>query len=161
MPKTYSEKLRDPRWQKKRLEVMERDCFACQRCGNSANTLNVHHLIYDKGKAPWDYANDDLTTLCVECHVIAEDRETLKAFRSLLVAPGIGLETLRHLAATLADYAYNGVPDPCPTNLSDLLMSIRDYSNETGWCQMQTAHILSQMRRAGIYDQWVKSIRQP
>jgi hypothetical protein len=29
--KTYSEKLRDPRWQKKRLQIFERDEFMCVR----------------------------------------------------------------------------------------------------------------------------------
>lgn len=29
---TYSQKLRDPRWQKKRLEILERDSFTCQHC---------------------------------------------------------------------------------------------------------------------------------
>ena len=30
----YSEKLKDPRWQKKRLEILERDNFRCQYCGD-------------------------------------------------------------------------------------------------------------------------------
>ena len=30
--------------------------------------LNVHHRKYRKGVQPWNYPNEDLTTLCVSCH---------------------------------------------------------------------------------------------
>lgn len=65
---TYIEKLRDPRWQKKRLEVMQRDEFKCQMCGCGDQTLHVHHRVYTRGKEPWEYELDDFITLCVECH---------------------------------------------------------------------------------------------
>jgi hypothetical protein len=64
----YSEKLKDPRWQKKRLEVFERDEWSCQRCGDGENTLTVHHLSYSAGKEPWDYPLDNFMTLCQSCH---------------------------------------------------------------------------------------------
>lgn len=66
--KTYWEKLKDPRWQKKRLEIMQRDDFSCQVCSSKDNTLNVHHRIYRKGKSPWEYEESDLVTLCEKCH---------------------------------------------------------------------------------------------
>jgi 5-methylcytosine-specific restriction endonuclease McrA len=58
--KTYFEKLKDPRWQRKRLEVMERAGFACEYCGSATETLNVHHGFYEKGKEPWEYDNDKI-----------------------------------------------------------------------------------------------------
>jgi hypothetical protein len=64
----YSQKLKDPRWQKKRLEIMQRDEFMCQRYYDSESTLNIHHFKYIKGKEPWDYDNNDLITLCEMCH---------------------------------------------------------------------------------------------
>ena len=66
--KYYSEKLKDPRWQKKQLEVMERDGWECTNCGDKEKTLHVHHKKYLKGKDPWDYDNDLLETLCEPCH---------------------------------------------------------------------------------------------
>jgi len=66
--KTYSDKLKDPRWQKKRLEIMEREEWKCQGCGNTKNTLNVHHLRYIEGKEPWEYEDMYYMTLCDECH---------------------------------------------------------------------------------------------
>lgn len=66
--RTYSEKLRDPRWQKVRLKVFERDSWACTACGDNANTLHVHHKLYEAGKEPWDYSQEYLLTLCERCH---------------------------------------------------------------------------------------------
>lgn len=67
--KSYSEKLKDPRWQQMRLKIMERDGFACQSCGDKSSSLNVHHCVpYKKGADPWDYDLWDLTTLCEKCH---------------------------------------------------------------------------------------------
>src|SRR5512135_3264579 len=65
---TYADKLRDPRWQKRRLEILERDKWECRRCGAKDQTLHVHHLKYVRGRDPWDYDDGDYTTLCDECH---------------------------------------------------------------------------------------------
>ncbi len=64
----YSTKLRDPRWQKVRLKIMERDGFACCKCGDGENMLSVHHRYYIWGRDPWDYTDDLLVTLCQSCH---------------------------------------------------------------------------------------------
>ena len=64
----YSDKLKDPRWQKKRLQIFERDNFKCFLCGNSKITLNAHHVIYIDGYDPWDYKDELLVTLCEKCH---------------------------------------------------------------------------------------------
>lgn len=64
----YWEKLKDPRWQKRRLEIMQRDGFACRSCGDADSTLNVHHGYYEKGLDPWDYHDQTLFTLCEDCH---------------------------------------------------------------------------------------------
>lgn len=64
----YSDKLKDPRWQKKRLEVLNRDDFTCQICCDNRKTLHVHHRRYIKNKDPWDYPDQLLVTLCEDCH---------------------------------------------------------------------------------------------
>lgn len=64
---TYSEKLKDPRWQKKRLDVFRRDGFACRDCGSTTRTLHVHHCHYEKGD-PWNTGEEFLLTLCESCH---------------------------------------------------------------------------------------------
>lgn len=72
--KTYSEKLRDPRWQRKRLEIMQRDNFTCKRCGSTDKPLCVHHWRYTG--EPWEIGNRDLDTLCDDCHQSFEDSIT-------------------------------------------------------------------------------------
>jgi 5-methylcytosine-specific restriction endonuclease McrA len=64
---TYSEKLRDPRWQRKRLEILQRDNWACLECQSKNKPLQVHHIIYGK-REPWDYPDYLYQTLCDECH---------------------------------------------------------------------------------------------
>ena len=70
MKTTYSELLKDPRWQKKRLEIFQRDNFTCRACDFGNRTLHIHHTTYDKDLLPWEYENDDLITLCEDCHKI-------------------------------------------------------------------------------------------
>lgn len=64
----YSEKLRDPRWQKKRLEILEKDAWTCKLCDDSESTLAVHHRRYLPNMDPWDYPDHLLVTLCEDCH---------------------------------------------------------------------------------------------
>jgi hypothetical protein len=64
----YSEQLRDPRWQRKRLETMQRDDWKCCRCSRGDVTLNVHHREYINGRMPWEYELEMLETLCEPCH---------------------------------------------------------------------------------------------
>lgn len=64
----YSKKLLDPRWQKKRLEILNRDNWCCQICGDDQNTLHVHHRRYIPNREPWDIPNELLATLCAACH---------------------------------------------------------------------------------------------
>lgn len=64
----YSEKLKDPRWQKKRLEILNRDRWTCRGCGDKENTLHVHHIFYLPRTEPWDVPDGFLITLCEACH---------------------------------------------------------------------------------------------
>lgn len=68
---SYSEKLRDPRWQALRLAVFQRDDFKCQYCQDTTTELQVHHHSY-YGE-PWEAPIDTLTTYCKVCHSIIED----------------------------------------------------------------------------------------
>jgi glutaredoxin len=78
----YSDLLKDPRWQKKRLEILNRDEFMCVLCSNEKSTLHVHHVGYAESGKPWDVNNELLQTLCEECH--KEEEEYLKETKPVL-----------------------------------------------------------------------------
>jgi len=75
MRKSYLEKLRDPRWQKKRLQIFERDKFRCQLCWNDKMTLHVHHKYYKHGKQPWEYPLKAMLTLCEKHHYMINPKK--------------------------------------------------------------------------------------
>ena len=64
----YLEKLKDPRWQKKRLGILERDKWMCRACCDKEKTLHVHHIFYIPGMEPWEIPDGLLITFCSDCH---------------------------------------------------------------------------------------------
>lgn len=85
MAKDFWAKYKDPRWQKRRLEVMEFRGWRCQECGSDTKTLNVHHKLYRKGADPWEYSNEELACLCESCHgELHGQMDALKAVLSTL-----------------------------------------------------------------------------
>jgi 5-methylcytosine-specific restriction endonuclease McrA len=74
----YQDKLKDPRWQKKRLEILTRDDWKCRLCEDTLSPLVVHHLCYFPTFEPWDYDDFYLMTLCESCH--NEYRNTYRFF---------------------------------------------------------------------------------
>jgi len=82
---TYRQKLLDPRWQKRRLDILSRDGWKCQGCGAADKTLHVHHRRYAESGDPWDVGDDALVSLCEACHEI-ESRERAAAEAGLLAA---------------------------------------------------------------------------
>lgn len=67
---TYKDQLKDPRWQRKRLEILERDKWTCKLCGDKKTELHVHHYFYTKGRQAWEYENEAFDTYCRHCHFI-------------------------------------------------------------------------------------------
>jgi hypothetical protein len=66
-----------PRWQRRRLEIMQRDEFRCARCGDSETELNVHHRRYPPRGVPlWEVDDVDLVTLCEPCHSIQHNKHS-------------------------------------------------------------------------------------
>ena len=82
--RNYASKLRDPKWQKKRLEIFDRDGWRCLFCGTEIRNIQVHHVVYGR-RDPWDYPDDLYQTICSDCH---EKRQQLtdKAVNALRIA---------------------------------------------------------------------------
>jgi|DEB0MinimDraft_3_1074331.scaffolds.fasta_scaffold55465_3 hypothetical protein len=86
---SYSDLLRSPMWQKKRLEVMQAKGFACEICGNTEQMLHVHHKEYFKGYKPWEYDVEQLALLCEQCHTkVHSETDFLKYVISRLPLDG-------------------------------------------------------------------------
>jgi len=120
----FFEQYKDPRWQKKRLKIMERDEFMCQCCYDTENTLNVHHKYYIHNKKPWEYPDKLLITLCADCHQSEEESKyIINDFVKILLSDGYCntelvflLELLRELPSGDygLSYIYNAVKNYNP-----------------------------------------------
>jgi len=75
----YSKKLLDPRWQRVRLEIFNRDNFTCQRCFSGHKTLHIHHHYYNRDLDPWEYPLEALVCLCDTCHQEEHDYKETEA----------------------------------------------------------------------------------
>ncbi len=64
---TYAQKLRDPRWQARRVEILNLHGWECEEC-DACQKLHIHHRIYHKHREPWDYPDEELACLCENCH---------------------------------------------------------------------------------------------
>lgn len=113
---TYAEKLKDPRWQKKRLKILERDEWTCQKCFDTETTLHIHHKYYKKNFEPWDYPSSALITLCSSCHdsekierllyekdIIEALRKNFLAYDMMEFALGFDNMTLCHIPNVIAN----------------------------------------------------------
>lgn len=70
----YTKLLKDPRWKAKRLEILERDGNMCTNCRTTSG-LQVHHKVYENDIFPWESRDDDLITLCRNCHKLYHQQE--------------------------------------------------------------------------------------
>jgi hypothetical protein len=66
MSNDYQKKLASPEWRERRREILERDGFECQECGDDSEGLHVHHItpVSDGGSDD----DENLRTLCPSCH---------------------------------------------------------------------------------------------
>lgn len=124
MRKRYTEKLLDPRWQRRRLEILNRDEFTCQECGNDEDTLHVHHRYYRRGSEPWEYPDAALVTLCKTCHEYETD--LLDKSKTMLIEAicesGLGAYHIYKLSEAIKNSpsAFRHVPD--------VIVSVLEYS---------------------------------
>jgi hypothetical protein len=147
---TYSEKLQDPRWQKKRLEIMSRDGFECVNCFSKTNTLTVHHFYYISGRMPWEYPNGSMKTICRECHKTLHDEgdDRLTIFNSW--EDSACFEIGRQISMTQQGV---DLDEGC-------LFFIERAGDDIGWPPFEIMHLLKDAAEAGIMtDEWLEKLR--
>lgn len=77
-------------WKEKRNEIMELDNFTCLKCGfyphKEHNYLNVHHII--PLSLDWEQrlVNNNLITLCIDCHkdTFGNEIKTIHLFQDIV-----------------------------------------------------------------------------
>ena len=122
---SYSSMLRDRRWQKRRLEILQRDEFTCQNCAseNDAVQLHVHHKAYLPQTPPWQYPDELLVTLCEECHraetATKQQNEILWAAISGSMANARSVNGLLALLVELRDKRTDMDEDYCKSRLGE------------------------------------------
>lgn len=82
MTSDYADLLKRPEWYRRRKEIFARDGFLCQKCSSSGydRQLQVHHLRYRVGVAPWEYEDEELLTLCIDCHKLTHATSKIPVF---------------------------------------------------------------------------------
>ncbi len=69
---SYSQKLRDVRWKRRRDGLLRQRSYTCCECVQPlvAGTmdLQVHHVLYIPGLDPWDYPDELLLVVCAWHH---------------------------------------------------------------------------------------------
>lgn len=66
---TYGMLLTTSEWKRRRAQILARDEHRCQTCKKNTVQLEVHHKRYIQGRLPWDYPDDELVTMCMNCHM--------------------------------------------------------------------------------------------
>ena len=102
MNKSYQKKLKDPKWEKRRIEILEYAQWRCQLCGNKKEELHVHHSYYEKGKTPWDYPNSALIALCHTCHAEKTHKPSFMTYNEVRFLFGFIGENLERTATDLS-----------------------------------------------------------
>ncbi|RYE58024.1 MAG: HNH endonuclease [Sphingobacteriales bacterium] len=83
---TYRELLLSEPWQRKRQAILKRDDSRCRNCGTTYG-LEVHHRQYHvdpvtgEKRAPWEYADNYLVTLCANCHLKGHQQYRIPVFK--------------------------------------------------------------------------------
>lgn len=109
----YKKLLRDPRWQKRRLEVLNAANWKCEDAGCQRNDslLEVHHCYYIWGRDPWDYPRDCFIALCGGCHEKRQAIERTIKVSVLQCLRDIPIKRLELIAWRLIQSAIAGQED--------------------------------------------------
>jgi len=119
----YKDDLENINWQRRRLEIFERDNWTCQckSCEKLTDKMYVHHYLYFGDLKPWLYPNDMLIILCRNCHQKEQGRTELETnLSTTLKMKGFLVSDLLALSCKL---------DTNPVFTQTLLKILRDFQN--------------------------------
>jgi hypothetical protein len=140
----YWQKLKDPRWQKLRLEKLSSNDFCCEVCGDDESTLHVHHKEYFKGLEPWEYQLRQLAVLCETCHEYEhESLDLLKWVCSMAYMDGPNSRTeIAFMVGGYMGFPYEG------------LLSVSGLEPCRGYKTYHAAGVKAQQHKESLFDKW-------
>lgn len=149
---------RSSEWKEYRLRIIELDNYTCTKClacfRDNPSGLHVHHKIYIDGKKPWEYAPQDLTTLCRACH--AEEHGHLEKPR--FGWSYIGSEDLGDL---IGECEYCGTPLRYQHTIYHpdygFMYVGKNHADELTESSEATEEEEREKRRNKYYDKWIAS----
>ncbi|MDD4913382.1 MAG: hypothetical protein PHP57_13905 [Sideroxydans sp.] len=103
--------------------------FKCAACGDTEETLHVHHKHYKKGCQAWEYSDSELVVLCDCCH--QNEHESIDLIKNL--AGSIPAQHRSDLISILAGIAFATTgdnrltdnPSICPLMLMSGMVAIK------------------------------------
>lgn len=149
MKTSYFEKLKDPRWQKRRLDIFELYNFECSNCGDNRSTLHAHHVGYRKNTEPWDYGDTEILCLCEDCHKKAHKQSdnTKELLRFVAGDTAKIDQIIGYIKGILC------MDMPVPTFSITSCEEVTGFSNATGLSEdVITGHLSSNNCRINGYD---------
>jgi RNA polymerase subunit RPABC4/transcription elongation factor Spt4 len=146
---SYSEKLRHPKWQMKRLRILERDNATCQLCGDTETELHIHHKKYS-GQNPWDTEDDFLETLCIHCHALVEECKDFCKPHDFYFNPISIIKDIKKDSKSLYVYICMGSEEKPPTYA--YLLYILDENNKVTHSYFIEKNILCKMHETIIQN---------
>lgn len=72
-------------WVKKRERILKRDKYMCQNCkryGKTRQATTVHHIKHLEDFPELAFVDENLISLCAECHNKAHPEKAVKALRA-------------------------------------------------------------------------------
>ena len=129
----WSKMLKHPKWQKMRLEVMERANFKCEKYGcnyplDETNPLNVHHKYYDeenKWLEPWKYPRGSLQCLCERHHREAHGLQQTKQKKKEKTLKALNLQEIYYENLFQHKRLYPNAPK---TKRNDFILGIINFT---------------------------------
>lgn len=77
----YNKERTSVEWQRKVDEIRQRDNYTCQLCGTQNKQVQVHHTWYNQNLHYWESPNEQLITLCKDCH--SKETDLVRGFKKI------------------------------------------------------------------------------
>ena len=73
---SFAAKFKDPRWLRRREEIIAAADYQCQDCGaTDTDALDVHICYFEQGREPWEYPDEAYRCVCTEDRAIRRPLE--------------------------------------------------------------------------------------